>query len=85
MGSKPSLHPACPPSSPHPCWFLRPQCPLPSLAQATPGSRPALPTKFGVALALGHPGAGGVEQPGAFATFGTPGTHVTGCIHTAAL
>lgn len=78
MGSKLGLHPACPPCSPCPCQLLRPQCPLPSLAQARRWHRPALPTKFGIALALGHPRAGGVEQAGAFATFRTPGTHATG-------
>lgn len=70
MGSKLGSHPACPPCSPRPCWFLRQQCPLSSPAQATWCPRPALPTKFGVASALGHPCVGELEQAGAFATFG---------------
>lgn len=70
-GSELGLHPACPPSSPHPCWFLRPQCPLPSLARSMRGPRSALPTRLGVTSTLGHSHARELEQAAAFATFGT--------------
>lgn len=43
MCSHTDLPTPCRPSSPSPCRFLHPQCPLPSLAQARLCPRPALP------------------------------------------